>query len=163
MVDEILRRGDRPPIKGRDPARERVNEGVELRVRKRSVDVWFPAGMARGIAPRLRTNCSRHGQMGKHALPLLANLLQCSHPVLNVISGSQLAVFHGEYIDRHCVKALARRFRSPQLPFGCPGSFTTHHDLIAEKKVEGSPIKRLSVKSKNVPYARKKIFKPFCV
>src|SRR5258708_32594224 len=39
MVDEILRGGDGTPVEGGDPARERVDEAVHLRVRKCAVDV----------------------------------------------------------------------------------------------------------------------------
>src|SRR6266702_8959452 len=39
LVDEILRRRDGTPVEGGDPARERVDEAVQLRVRKCSVDV----------------------------------------------------------------------------------------------------------------------------
>jgi hypothetical protein len=39
LVDEILRRRVRTPIEGGDPARERVDEAVQLRVRKCPVDV----------------------------------------------------------------------------------------------------------------------------
>src|SRR5262249_37867723 len=39
LVDEILRGGDGTSVKGGDPARERVDETVKLRVRKCPVDV----------------------------------------------------------------------------------------------------------------------------
>src|SRR5882724_3487157 len=39
MVDEILRGGDSTPVEGGDPARERVDEALQLRVRKCAVDV----------------------------------------------------------------------------------------------------------------------------
>src|SRR5467141_1744502 len=39
MVDEILRGGDGTPVEGGDPARERLDEAVQLRVRKCPVDV----------------------------------------------------------------------------------------------------------------------------
>ena len=39
LVHEILRRRDRTPIERRDPAREHVDEAVQLRVRKCPVDV----------------------------------------------------------------------------------------------------------------------------
>src|SRR5882672_9334842 len=39
IVDEILRRGDGTRIEGGNPARERVNEAVQLGFRKGSVDV----------------------------------------------------------------------------------------------------------------------------
>ena len=50
-----------------------------------------------------------------------------------MISGCQFAIFHCEYINRHCLEALAGRFRSEQLACGCAGSFTAHYDLIAER------------------------------
>jgi len=34
LVDEILRAGDGTPVEGGDPARERVDEAVQLRIRK---------------------------------------------------------------------------------------------------------------------------------
>src|SRR5712691_12219379 len=39
LVNEILRRRDSTPVEGGDPARERVDEAVQLRVRKCPVDV----------------------------------------------------------------------------------------------------------------------------
>src|SRR5205809_2138154 len=39
LVNEILRHRDRTPIEGGDPARERVDEAVQLNVRKCPVDV----------------------------------------------------------------------------------------------------------------------------
>src|SRR6266567_5919689 len=39
LVNEILRRRDRTPVEGGDPARERVDEAVEFRVQKCPVDV----------------------------------------------------------------------------------------------------------------------------
>src|SRR5438132_13972755 len=39
LVNEILRRRDSTPVEGGDPARERVDEAVEFRVRKCPVDV----------------------------------------------------------------------------------------------------------------------------
>src|SRR5258705_12579748 len=39
FVNETLPRGDGAPVEGGDPARERVDEAVQLRVRKRTVDV----------------------------------------------------------------------------------------------------------------------------
>jgi integrase/recombinase XerD len=39
LVNEILRRRDSTPVEGGDPARERVDEAVQLRVRKCAVDV----------------------------------------------------------------------------------------------------------------------------
>src|SRR5436309_247892 len=51
MVDEILRGGDGTPVKGGDPARERVDEAVQLRVRKCPVDVSVSF---RGIAVEVR-------------------------------------------------------------------------------------------------------------
>src|SRR5712692_423092 len=39
LIDEILRGGDRTPIEGGDPARQRVDEAVQLRVWKCPVDV----------------------------------------------------------------------------------------------------------------------------
>src|ERR1700720_167016 len=39
MVDEILRGGDGTPVEGGDPARERVDEAVQLGVWKCPVDV----------------------------------------------------------------------------------------------------------------------------
>jgi hypothetical protein len=39
MVDEILRGGDGTPVEGGDPARERVDEGVQFGVWKCPVDV----------------------------------------------------------------------------------------------------------------------------
>src|SRR5712692_9509777 len=39
MVNEILRGGDGTPVEGGDPARERVDEAIQFRVRKCAVDV----------------------------------------------------------------------------------------------------------------------------
>src|SRR6266446_4666460 len=39
LVNEFLRRGDGTRIEGGNPARERVDEAVQLRVRKRPVDI----------------------------------------------------------------------------------------------------------------------------
>src|SRR5205823_6147679 len=39
LVEEILRRHNSTPVEGGDPARERVDEAVQLRVRKSPVDV----------------------------------------------------------------------------------------------------------------------------
>src|SRR5439155_19933647 len=39
LVNEILRRRDGTPVEGGDPARERVDEAVEFRVRQCPVDV----------------------------------------------------------------------------------------------------------------------------
>src|SRR6202030_3388506 len=39
LVNQILRRRDGTPVEGGDPARERVDEAVQLRVRKCAVDV----------------------------------------------------------------------------------------------------------------------------
>jgi hypothetical protein len=47
LVDEILRGGDGTPVEGGDPARERVDKGVQFRVRKCPIDV---AVSFRGIA-----------------------------------------------------------------------------------------------------------------
>src|ERR1700738_1522244 len=47
LIDEILRGGDGTPVEGSDPARERVDEAVQLGVRKCPVDV---AVSLRGVA-----------------------------------------------------------------------------------------------------------------
>jgi len=70
---------------------------------------------------------------GARQLPLAADLLQCRYPILDMISGRQLVVFHCEHVDGHCLEALAGRLRSPELAYGCPGHFTAHYDLIAER------------------------------
>ena len=64
--------------------------------------------------------------------PLLADLLQCCHPVLDMISGRQLAIFHGEYIKRHGLEALASGLRSPEFARGRASRLTSHHNLIAD-------------------------------
>src|ERR1700692_2190036 len=68
------------------------------------------------------------------AICSVADLLQRTHPVLNMIGGRQLAILHRKYINRHRVKALAGRLRSEQLTSGCSGRFTTHDDLITERE-----------------------------
>jgi hypothetical protein len=49
-----------------------------------------------------------------------------------MISGRQLAILHREHINRHCLKALTGRLRSPKFTCGCPGRFATYHDLVTE-------------------------------
>jgi hypothetical protein len=45
----------------------------------------------------------------------------------------QFAVFHREQIKRHCIKALAGRFRAEELSGRCPGRFAAHHDLVSQR------------------------------
>src|SRR5258706_6270151 len=63
--------------------------------------------------------------------PLLAQLLQCSHPVFDVIAKRKLSIFHREYIEGHGLKALAGGLSTPELARGRAGGFATHDDLVA--------------------------------
>jgi hypothetical protein len=44
LVDEVLARRNSTPVEGGDPARERVDESVQLRIRKRPIDVSVSLG-----------------------------------------------------------------------------------------------------------------------
>jgi hypothetical protein len=60
------------------------------------------------------------------------HLLQRAYPILDVIGGGELVVFHCENIDRHRVKTFACGLRSPKFPCRDAGGFTAHHDLITK-------------------------------
>src|SRR5258708_11696756 len=52
LVDEILRGGEGSSIEGGDPARERIDEAVQLRLRKGAADVSVSLGAGAGEAIR---------------------------------------------------------------------------------------------------------------
>src|ERR1700723_2452703 len=39
LINEILRRCDRTPVEGSDPARKRIDEAVQFHIRKSTIDV----------------------------------------------------------------------------------------------------------------------------
>src|SRR5579871_183273 len=65
---------------------------------------------------------------------LLAELLKCSEPVLNVIGRRKLVAVHCEHIDRHGLKAPPGGLRSEQLALRCPACFPPNYDLVPRHK-----------------------------
>src|SRR5580658_11035301 len=109
--------------------------GKVLQKKKRSARAV--AETAKGVAllpdlEKLRGRCDVtrcHRQA-----PLFVELLQRSDPVLYMIGRCKFSALHCKYIDRHGLKALARRLRAKQLALGRPGRFTPHYDLIARNQ-----------------------------
>jgi len=84
LVDEVLGRCDSTPVEGGDPARERVDEAVQLRVRKCSVDVSvsFRSVAVESFAPRTISSARpRPTRCGRRSVPRAG---MHSHPRLRV-------------------------------------------------------------------------------